>query len=378
MNCSFCQMPEGPKNKQLTADKVSICKTCAERAHEILRERKKISRTGLLVPTDMKAELDRYVIGQEEAKRTLAVAAYNHYKRLGREATELVEITKSNVLIWGPSGSGKTYLIQTLATLLDVPFVTADATTLTKAGYIGEDVESVLQLLLERADGDIKKAERGIIYIDEVDKLASNGDRKDPGGRSVQEALLKMMEDRDVKLSIGSQLQPKTVTLNTKNILFIFGGAFVDMIDSKGNKEDKVVGFLRENKTTMKKKSPGHEEFIKYGLIPEFMGRIPIIAKLNPLLKEDLRDIMTKPKNAVVKQYQALFEMDGIALIFEDNAIDYIAEQALQKKTGARGLKSIIESKMLEMMYEIPGKSEDKSLLVTLDMLVEEEMQTAN
>lgn len=186
------------------------------------------------------------------------------------------------------------------------------------------------------------------------------------------------MEDRDVKLSIGSQLQPKTVTLNTKNILFIFGGAFVDMIDSKGNKEDKVVGFLRENKTTMKKKSPGHEEFIKYGLIPEFMGRIPIIAKLNPLLKEDLRDIMTKPKNAVVKQYQALFEMDGIALIFEDNAIDYIAEQALQKKTGARGLKSIIESKMLEMMYEIPGKSEDKSLLVTLDMLVEEEMQTAN
>lgn len=362
--CSFCGIEENRITPVIEGAEATICESCAEASVEMLRSEKKVKKTGLLRPYELKSELDKYVIGQDEAKKALAVAAYNHYKRID-SGDRIVEINKSNVLMWGPSGSGKTYLIQTLAGLLDVPFVIGDATTLTKAGYIGDDVETVIQRLLERADGNVEKAEKGIVYIDEIDKVAKDVGDRDPGGRAVQEGLLKLMEDRDVVISGGPT--GKNSTVNTKDILFIFGGAFVSL---ENDKKGSRIGFLgAESQDDATEKEITHEDFITYGLIPEFVGRIPVITRLSGLKKENLVEILTKPKNAVIKQYQALFKMDGIQLTFDEDAVDYIAEQAMKKKTGARGLKGIIEKQIMQLMFELPGKSDSAQVTITASML---------
>lgn len=380
--CSFCHFPETNVNKLVQVDNVSICAGCAEEALNVLGDKPDIGEVSsiqnLKKPKEIKQYLDDYVIGQEEAKKILSVAAYNHYKRVCIKSR--VDIQKSNVLLIGATGTGKTLLIQTLAKLLDVPFVIGDATTLTEAGYIGDDVQSLVQQLYEKADRNVEKAERGIIYIDEIDKIRCAGDdaRRDSGKKSVQEALLKLIEDTEVH--IKPQMPPammihareiNEVVISTKNILFIFGGAFVGMEkNSKSEIKDKVMGFnvAAVNEETNGVSEYSHDMLIQFGVIPELMGRIPLIAGLEPLNKEDMVSILTKPRNSILKQYKELFKMEGIKLNFHDGAIEYIAEEAMKRKIGARGLKSIIEKQMLDLMYEIPNTEE---LTVTKDYLIE-------
>ncbi len=317
-------------------------------------------------PHKIKASLDEYVVGQERAKKVISVAVYNHYKRVSTKTMDEIEIEKSNMLMIGPTGSGKTYLVKILARLLDVPLAIADATSLTEAGYIGDDIESVVSKLLAAADNDVEKAERGIIFIDEIDKIAKkkNTNQRDVSGESVQQGMLKLLEGSDIEVPVGANSKNAMVpltTVNTRNILFICGGAFPDIEDiikERLNKESSM-GFKADLKDKYDKdlnlvSKVAVEDLKNFGMIPEFIGRLPIIYTLDSLTKDMLVKILKEPKNAILKQYQKLLELDEVQLDFEDNALEVIAEKALEKKTGARALRAIIEEFMLDIMYEIP------------------------
>lgn len=384
VKCSFCGVSESKTVPVISGLHGNICKECNETMlsmFEDMSEPKKRTN-GLLKPHEIKEELDKYVIGQEEAKKILSVAVYNHYKRLNSRNSN-VEIQKSNIIMIGPTGSGKTLLLQTLADIIDVPLVIADATSLTEHGYIGDDVDVLIESLLIKANNDVKRAEKGIIYVDEADKIATLSDAegrgKDAGGRGVQEALLKMIEGSQINVTIGANVATKQrVSINTKNILFVFGGAFVgldEIIKKRTNPKNQAqtIGFAPKSTTPQKttlQNEVTHQDLIEYGFIPEFVGRIPLIATLNPLTKNDLSDILTKPKNSILKQYQELFLMDGVKLKFTKDAVDYIANEAIARKVGARGLKSIIEKSMYELMYKVPQHEDVKQITISKEMIM--------
>ena len=376
LKCSFCGKSEQLVRKLIAGKGVYICDSCVELCNEILQkdmaeeEEFIVGTDKLPKPKDICAQLDEYVIGQAEAKKALSVAVYNHYKRIGqaKDDKEEVELQKSNILMVGPTGSGKTLLAQTLAKILKVPIALVDANALTEAGYVGEDTEDVLLALIQAANGDIYKAERGIIYIDEVDKIARKpGMYRDISGEGVQQALLKILEGTHVNVPIqgnkrNTQTPPEMVSFNTKNILFICGGAFngLDEIIEKRTRGNQVgFGAAVESKEekdvgkTLRDVQP--DDLIENGLIPEFVGRLPIIVTLDALDEEALVDILTKPKNALIKQYQKLMQMDGAKLTFETEALQLIAKEAIQRKTGARGLRSILERIMRNVMFEVPS-----------------------
>lgn len=360
-----------------------ICNECVEHIHEIIAdyrkqmsdEHKKKTPVGKKIPKPLEIQkfLDQYVIGQQTAKKFLSVAVYNHYKRLSQPTDDDVDIEKSNIILVGPTGTGKTLLAKTIARLLDVPFTIVDATVLTQAGYVGEDIESLLTRLLQAADYDVKAAERGIVFIDEIDKIARKGDNpsitRDVSGEGVQQGLLKLLEGSIVNVPPqGGRKHPeqKMIPVDTKNILFICGGAF-DGIDRKiaQRLNSHVVGFSneierknKENVNFLKHVAP--QDLKSFGLIPEIIGRLPILTSLEPLDREALRNVLTEPKNAIVRQYKKLFQMDGVELEFTDDALDLIVDKAIEYKLGARGLRSIVETIMIDPMFELPSQSTDK------------------
>ena len=358
-----------------------VCDECIHEAYEVLNDEEEehiIHNIQLATPRQIKEHLDQYVIGQDDAKMTLSVAVYNHYKRLRQSKKSDVEIQKSNILMIGSTGSGKTYLAQSLARFLGVPLTIADATTLTQAGYVGEDVENILLRLLENADYDVKRAEQGVIYIDEIDKIAMKGENtsitRDVGGEGVQQALLKIIEGTVSRVPLsGGRKHPQAecVNIDTSNILFICGGAFdgLEKIVYKKS-DDKSIGFNADIKSvydtsTLDLSDVQQHDLVKYGLMPELIGRLPIVTTLQPLAEGNLIRILTEPKNALTKQYKELLAMDGVKLEFEADALKRIAELAIKKKIGARGLRSIIEKAMQNVMYTIPDLSEAKKVVVT-------------
>ena len=387
--CSFCGRPDTEVGMLIAGISGYICNECAEQAHEIARESMRSKKRGkaddldmseLPKPQEIKTFLDQYVIGQDDAKRYLSVSVYNHYKRLlQQDKADDVEIEKSNIIIVGSTGTGKTLLARTIAKLLKVPFTIVDATVLTEAGYVGEDIESILTRLLQVADYDVKAAERGIVFIDEIDKIARKGDNpsitRDVSGEGVQQGLLKLLEGSVVNVPPqGGRKHPdqKMIPVDTKNILFICGGAF-DGIERKiaQRLNTHVVGYgsvqntLRIDKENMMQYiSP--QDLKSFGLIPEIIGRMPVLTYLNPLSREALLSILTEPKNAIVKQYMKLFEMDGVELTFAPEVYEYIVDKAIEFKLGARGLRSIVEGIMMDAMFDIPTRG-DKQFEVTLD-----------
>ena len=390
LRCSFCNKDQNDVRKLIAGPTVFICDECVEVCNDIIADDNKFdkttTRTGLPTPIEIKKFLDEYVIGQDQTKKKLAVAVYNHYKRLEiakqSKGRNDVELTKSNILLIGPTGTGKTLLAQTLARLLSVPFTIVDATTLTEAGYVGEDVENIILKLLQAAGGDIEKAQQGIIYVDEVDKICRKDENpsitRDVSGEGVQQALLKILEGTVANVTPqGGRKHPhqEFFQIDTSNILFIVGGAFVGLDKQIARRiGKKTLGFKADVKsnveasvTLIEQVEPG--DLIKYGLIPEFVGRLPVVGTLHELDKPALIQILTEPRNAITRQYQRMFDYENVKLRFTDDALEAIAERALQRKIGARGLRMIIEDIMLDLMYTLPGQKKIRECVITREVV---------